>query len=135
MMMTEDDKPTEKKPADIVEGFDLPQGEPVPPPELDATARGGVPLEPHVTEAEKRPSVTGKIVALVLIPLTAVVALIAFRALRQQPVVEYRYDCIVTAEEFLKGLSEDSEESVPAAYGRLHRTLRDRAASETVLAR
>lgn len=120
-----DDK---RLPDDVAEGFDLPEEDADDEAEEEPTD-----YEPHVKQAEKPSSVMGKLVALIVIPLVAVVGIIALRAVRRQPFIEYKAECIATAQKFLKGLSDDTAESVPKAYRLLHRDLRDRRATETVV--
>jgi hypothetical protein len=137
--MSDERDQAENRSKDIVESFDLPQGEPTPPSGLASPAKPGqetgppsaVP-EPHVGEAEKKPSVTGKLVALVIIPVLAVIGIIVMRSVKSRPVDEYRAECKATAEKFLKGLSDDTEESVPAAYHMLHQDLQTELAAEAV---
>ena len=133
--MTDENRKAEDESQDVVEGFDLPDSEPVPPPQSALTAEGGPPaapplvFEPHVRAAEKTSSILPKLVALIVIPLAAVIVLVLIRHGKMQRGVEYQRDCATTAEKFLKGLSDDTAESVPAAYNLLHKDLRrDRAA-------
>lgn len=149
-----DDKP---KPNDIVEGFDLPGGEPTPPPEgepaakpvdgFDLPADTAVPppftsavgqpagIEPHVKKEEqrKKESVTAKLIALLGIPLVAILAIVLLREMRRQPLVAYEADCMKTAEMFLKALSDSTEESVPAAVRLLRDDVQRTRDSETVM--
>ncbi len=147
-----------EKPKDVVEGFDLPEGEATPPPpgtgptaspqDFDLPEESVTPppfvsavgepqgIEPHVKAEEargKKPeSVTGKLIALVAIPIIAIVAIFLVRQSGRQPWLEYQADCKKTAEAFLKGMSEGSDESVPAAYNLLHTNLRRSKDVETV---
>ena len=130
--------PEEESP-DTAGGFDLPEGEatPAPAPEdvadIEQAVTGRDTFEPHVRQAERPQSVTGKIVALIVIPLVAVVGIFVVRAMKRQPVTEYKGECITTALKFLKGLSDDTATSVPKAYGMLYRDLRERVATEVVM--
>lgn len=148
-----DDK---QKPNDVVDGFDLPGGEPTPPPEgapaakavdgFDLPADTAVPppftsavgqpagVEPHVRKEERRKkeSVTGKLIALVGIPLVAILAIVLLREMRRQPLMAYEAECVKTAETFLKALSDSTEESVPAAVKLLRDDVQRTRDSETV---
>jgi len=128
-----------EEPPETVGDFDLPEGEATPAPapedvrEIEQAVAGTDRFEPHVRQAEKPQSVTGKLIALIIIPVVAVAAIIGMRALKQQPFVQYKAECIAVAQKFLKGLSDDTASSVPKAYGMLHRDLRERLAAEAVM--
>ncbi len=126
--MTEEREPPPEPSDEIAEGFDLPEDDSADTAEEEPTA-----YEPHVKQAERPQSVVGKLVALIVIPLVAIVGIVAFRAVKRQPFIQYKAECIATAQKFLKGLSDDTAESVPKAYRMLHRDLRDRLATETVV--
>lgn len=139
-----------KQPDDVAEGFDLPDIELTPPPE-DKSPGGAegfnLPddepagqtdeepglFEPHVKQAEKPASVRGKLIALTAVPVVAILVIIGINTGRQKPWLAYKQECAAVAKEFLKGLSDDTEKSVPAAYNLLHRDLRRRLATETVV--
>ena len=118
----------DNQPDDVAEGFDLPEEDADDTAEEEPTE-----YEPHVKHAERPASVMGKLVALLAIPLVALVGIIALRAVRRQPFIKYKAECIAAAQKFLKGLSDDTAESVPKAYRMLHRDVRDRLATETVV--
>ena len=120
---------------DIVEGFDLPQGEPTPPPASEEPTESGLlpaAFEPHVKRAEQKPSVVGKLIALVIIPALAVIGILLMPYLKSQSMDKFKGECKTTAEKFLAGLSDDTEDSVPAAYNLLHQDLQAELAAETV---
>ncbi len=116
-----------KEPKADLEGFDMPEDTVVPPPFVSAVGEPAG-IEPHVKSEEargaKKESVLGKVIALVAIPVIALVAFLILRQQRQQPWLEYQADCKQTATAFLKGMSDDTEDSLPAAYNLLHRDLR-----------
>ena len=131
-----------KEPKDIVSGFDLPENQPTPPPpgtgptaspsdfDLPEDAAVAPPfvsaagqpagVEPHVRREEargnKQQSIAGKLIALVAIPVIAIVVLLFLRESKQQPWLAYQADCVKTASEFIKGLSDGTDDSVPASY-------------------
>lgn len=141
--MTEDDRPSEDQSKDVVEGFDLPDAELTPPPEglrsaeVPQAAEGAAApalFEPHVQRAEHPPSVLPKLVALMVIPVIALGVILYLRHKGKQTLIDYKGECVETASKFLKGLSQDTAESVPAAYNLLHRELRATRATEFVMA-
>jgi hypothetical protein len=100
--------------------FDLPESDVTPPP---AAAPAGQPqgAEPHVRKAEEakpasRGSLWGKIIALVVLPAILLTLILVQRHNRQQTWVAYRFECVATAGAFLKGISDGTQDSVPAAY-------------------
>ena len=129
----------EKERKDIPEGFDLPENEPTPPPEEPGAAGEpmelpveGAPVAPRPAKEGKRPSVLGKFIALIVIPIIAIPILICVYIERTKPLTEYQAQCVGTAQNFLKGLSDDTEESVPAAYNMLSPALRGKLPTERI---
>jgi hypothetical protein len=149
----------QNRPDDVVEGFDLPGGEPTPPPEggtvgdanpppettpvakdFDLPTGEGTPppadiaeVESHVKRAEARevkpPSALGKFIALIVIPVVAIAAVIWMQMRRQQVEEDYMGAYVKAADHFLRDLDKDSVESIPQAYAMLHQDLRQRVDS------
>ena len=111
--------PPEGQPkAQPVEGFDLPEDSAVPAPFLSAVGEPAG-IEPHVAKEEQRKpkqAIVGKLIALVGIPVVAIVLLFVLKTQRQQPYIEYQNDCVKTGTAFLMGMSDNTPDSVPAAY-------------------
>jgi len=137
--MSDETKKDRDPSRDIVEGFDLPQQEstaPEAPGEpaklVEETGQPSATGRPRVAATGKKPSVMGKLVALVIIPILAVIAILLMPYVKSRPVDKYKEECQAAAEKFLKGLSDDTEESVPEAYHLLHQDVQASLAAEVV---
>ncbi len=152
--MTDEERPPEDQTDDVVDGFDVSEGESTPPPSVeqygeeavrdfdlddserlpdesfdldagsgDPTAEEDFSEEAYATEladmpaqtstAKKKPeSVKAKLIALVVIPLLTLTIVLLWRLPKSDDFKAYETGCVKAASEFLKGYSDNTDDSV-----------------------